>query len=173
MPLVQILCLLLKVSSATVRDHHPFPLLDEFIDLFGESRFFNLGCKLKLLTSEIGKHDHEKFDFTGYQRLYQFVRMTFGLKNASAIIQPEITAFFCSVKWQSALYLHAIVILLKTVVQHLNHLQYILMPLRDLAVALRIKKCLSSVETISYHNHTIHPGKLEMIEPNTDAISPL
>ena len=77
-----------KLNSVTVRDSHPLPRMDECLDsLSNATVFITLDCKNGYWQGEIAEEDRDKTTFASHSRLYRFLRMLFGLKNAPATFQ--------------------------------------------------------------------------------------
>lgn len=69
----------------------------------GTNIFIHPGRQKLILTGEIEIEDRDENAFTSHHRLYRFVQILFGLKNAPGIFQWTIDVIWASVNWQNGL----------------------------------------------------------------------
>lgn len=100
--------------------------------------------------------------------------MPFRLHNAPGTFQRAIDVILSSVKFKSALmYLDDIVLLSKTVKDHIVHLQQVLTLLSDKGLTCKLTKCSFLADRMDYPGHLIHPGRLEIAGQTTTGLKEL
>lgn len=92
----------------------------------------------------MAKEDRDKKDFTCYARLYRFLRMPFGLMNAPATYQRVLDLLASGFKWKSCLVYLDVIFFSKSIGEHFNHVDEILLCLHKARVTLKLKKFISS-----------------------------
>lgn len=91
--------------------------------------------------------------------MYEFTRMSFGLKNASATFQHVMDILLSSVKRQLDLvYLEHSVIFSRIRRQRMDHTRLLLSLLKKPGVTLKLKNVAFFTNKISYVGHVIRPG---------------
>jgi hypothetical protein len=76
------------LNLITPQDRYPMPILEELFDSIGDSNIFTIvdmrqGFNQILLTAK----DHKKITFHGSNKLWEWLVMPFGLKNAPVFFQ--------------------------------------------------------------------------------------
>lgn len=98
--------------------------------------------------------------------------MPLELENAPSSFQRRLDVVLSAVNWQFALsYLEDIVVLSKSLDEHIEHVHSVLTLLSDADVNLKHKECCCFAETIDHLGHVIPSRRLEIASHNTDAIS--
>ena len=84
-----------EANNAIDRIHFPSPSLEDLINILQESKIY---CKLDmnngLLQFELDSALRERTTFTTHEGLHRFVRLNFGTKAASEILQRKIDEIF-------------------------------------------------------------------------------
>ena len=161
-----------KLNAITVRDAYPLPCMDECIDSLGDATVFTtLDCNSGYWQVEIAEEDHDKATFASHSRLYRFLRMPFGLQNAPATFQRAVDIILSGVKWKTALvYLDDVIVYSRTVTEHMAHVREILQLLHTAGMSLKLAKCAFFHTSVTYLEHVIGPGRLEVEPRNVIAI---
>ena len=74
-----------KVNAVTMKDIYPLPHIDDILDTLGKSRYFTtLDLASGFWKIEMDPATRVKSAFTTHCGLHEFVRMPFGMCNASA-----------------------------------------------------------------------------------------
>ncbi|MFG1588199.1 reverse transcriptase family protein [Staphylococcus aureus] len=106
---------------------------------------------------QVGLHpeDKEKTVFSTGEGLWQFTVMPFGLCNAPATFERLMEQVLKGLNWKTCLvYLDDIIIIGKTVEDHLNNLREVFQRLKDAGMRLSPKKC-SLFEEVKYLVHIV------------------
>lgn len=109
--------------------------------------------------------------FASHCGLYRFIQMPFGLRNASATFQWAVDIILSRLKWETALvYPYDVIIYSRTVYNHLVHVHEVLRLLRYARVSLKFSKCAFFNTSVTYLEHLIRPGRLEVERRNVVVI---
>lgn len=123
---------------------------------------------------EIEVRGKDKTKFTLQNGLYLFLRMLLGLKNIVSAFQLQMEIKLSSLKEQFLLvYLHDVVIFLRSLNQHLQPIRTVLRLLSRAGVSLTLTKYFSFEDCIEYLGHVIQPCTLRISTEAGDAIDGL
>ena len=76
------------MNAKIVADAYLLPRIGDCLDSLGDAQIFTtLDCNAGYWQMPAAPEDREKTTFTSYLGTYQYVRMTFGLRNAPATFQ--------------------------------------------------------------------------------------
>ena len=147
--------------------------MDECIDSLGDATVFTtLDCNSGYWQVEVAEEDRDKTTSASHCGLYRFVRMTLGLKNASATFQRAADIILSRVKWETALvYLDDVIVYSESVTEHVDHVREVLQLLYTAGVSPKISKCTFCDTSVTYLGHVIRPSRLEVERRNVVAIA--
>ena len=153
------------INKDTVPDCFPIPQIDDLIDKAGR-------CKGKVFTTlDLMKGYHqirvhsESTAFTCHKGNFQYRRMPFGLTNAPATFQRLMSQLFSGKDWDFVfVYLDDLLIVTKSMLEHLDHLKKVLNRLMEFGLKLKPKKCAFAREQVDYLGHTL---STEGMRPNS------
>ena len=161
-----------KINTITHKDAYPLPRIDDTIEALSGSQWFST---LDLLWGywqvEMSEEDRAKTAFSTHEGLYEFKVMPFGLCNAPATFQRLMDLVLSGIQWSSCLvYIDDIVIVGKTVQNHLDNLQLVLDRIKRAGLRLKPSKCHLFQKEILYLGHRItrdgvatDPGKIDAV----------
>lgn len=161
-----------KLNEITVADKYPLPLMD---DLLQEARGTIYMTTIDLHSGfwqiKIRPEDREKTAFVTPFGMYQFRRMPFGLRNASATFQRLINKFKNELPHMKLLtYLDDLILISTTFETHLTELHQLFQHLRKYKLRANREKCRFACSEVKYLGHIIttkgikmDPGKIEAI----------
>ena len=161
-----------KVNSVTRKDAYPLPRINDVLDTLAGSKLFST---LDLISSywQVGLHqdDKEKTAFCTSEGLYEFNVMPFGLCNGPATFQRLMDLLLAGIQWNSCLvYLDDIIVLGKTLDDHLKYLAQVFQRLREANLKLQIKKCNLCKQSVQFLGHVVSsegivadPAKIEKV----------
>uniref|UniRef100_A0A1X7URL1 Reverse transcriptase domain-containing protein n=1 Tax=Amphimedon queenslandica TaxID=400682 RepID=A0A1X7URL1_AMPQE len=139
-------------------DAYPMPRIDDIIDQVG---------KAKLLASSCSQGRPTKDQFATPFGLYQFTVMPFGLKGALATFQRLMDCVIRGLKSFVSAYLHDIIVFSESFDEHAEHLERILLRLREAGLTAKPQKCTLGTDHCSYFGHIIGGGK---VQPELDKL---
>lgn len=97
--------------------------------------------------------------------MYCFLRWLFGLINAPITLQRALDLLLSVFKLKSyRVYLDNVIIFSKSIEEHFNHVEEILLCLHSSGITLKLKKCDFFTDTVHYLSHKTRPGHLETDE---------
>ncbi len=117
--------------------------MDECIDSLMSAKIFStLNYDSGYWQTPIAENDRNKTAFICHSRLYRFIQMPFGLKNAPVSFQSTLEMFCFRKKWKKCLvYRDDIIFFFDDMKDRFNHVRNILKILRGAAVSLIFAKC--------------------------------
>ena len=162
-----------KINTITRKDAYPLPRIDDTIEALSGSQWFST---LDLLWGywqvEMSEEDRAKTAFSTHEGLYEFKVMPFGLCNAPTTFQQLMDLVLSGIQWSSCLvYIDDIVVVGKTVQNHLDNLQLVLDRIKRAGLRLKPSKCHLFQKEILYLGHWItrdgvatDPGKIDAVQ---------
>ena len=113
---------------------------------------------------KMSSESKDKTAFTCHLGLFQYKRMPFGLTNAPATFQRLMNRLFSGTEWNFVfVYLDDILIVSKSMEEHLKHVEQVLQRLKEVGLKLKPQKCAFAQTKIDYLGHTLSP---EGVQPN-------
>ena len=161
-----------KLNSVSRADAYPMPRMDELIDNLGQARFVTtLDLTRGYWQVPMAEESRAKTAFTTGFGPYQFRVMPFRLQGAPATFQRMMDRLLMGLEGYTAAYLDDLVIFSQSWTDHLEHLQSILLRLREAGLTVKPKKCQFGMKECVYLGHvvgngTVKPehGKLEAVQ---------
>ena len=122
-----------KVNNVTRKDAYPLPRVDDILDTLAGSQWFStLDLICGYWQVEIKEEDQEKTAFCTPDGLFEFEVMPFGLCNAPATFQRLMELVLAGLQWTTCLvYLDDVIVTGKTFEEHLDHLDGVLLRIRE------------------------------------------
>ncbi|KAJ9511604.1 hypothetical protein QJQ45_007365 [Haematococcus lacustris] len=151
-----------QLNKITIRDQYPLPRVDDLFDkLSGCTVFSSLDLQAGYNQIRITPEDVPKTAFRTPDGHYQFKVLSFGLCNAPATFQRVMNDAFAPVLNQCALvYLDDILVMSKSVDEHLKHLRKVFDLLRLNKLFAKQSKCEFMRTTLKFLGHVIFAGAI-------------
>ena len=129
-----------RLNALTIRDTYPLPRTDDYLDSLADVQFFTtLDCKSGYWQLPIAEKDRQKTAFVSHASHYQWVRMSVGLMNAPASVERTVDIILSRFRWKSYLvYLDEVIILSKSLDDHLRQVRDIHTTLREAGLSLNL-----------------------------------
>jgi hypothetical protein len=131
------------LNAVTIKNKYPHPCIDILFDqLAGAQEFSKIDLRSGYHQIKIRTEDIPKTAFTTRYGLFEYLVMPFGLMNASAhfmylmnyVFMPELDKFV-------VVFIDDILIYLKSMEEHEEHLRFVLQRLRDHQLYAKFSKC--------------------------------
>jgi len=147
------------LNAVTQGDSYPLPRIEELLDELGPMNIFTtLDARAAYWAVEVDPSDRPKTAFSDGYRLFQFVRLPFGLSTAPTTFQRTINVVLAAVLGKHTLcYLDDIIIYSRTFAQHLIDLDETLGLLKAAGLKLNMEKCTFAATTINFLGFIISP----------------
>ena len=147
------------------------PRMDEWIDNLGQAQFVTtLDLSGGYWQVPMAEESRAKTAFTTGFGLYQFRAMPFGLQGAPATFQQMMDQLLMGLEGYTAAYLDDLVIFSQSWTDHLEHLQSILLRLREAGLTVKPKKCLFGTRECVYLGHVVGNGTVRPEHGKVEAV---
>ncbi|KAJ9524377.1 hypothetical protein QJQ45_008576 [Haematococcus lacustris] len=146
-----------QLNKITLRDQYPLPRIDDLFDkLSGCKVFSSLDLQAGYHQIRITPEDVPKTAFRTPEGHFQFKVLCFGLTNAPATFQRVMNDAFATVLGKCALvYLDDILVMSKSVLDHLLHLKQVFELLRKNKLYAKLSKsAIAAVPMLRLPDHT-------------------
>ena len=161
------------LNSVTPLDRHPLPLADDIFNTLGTSKVYSkIDLRAGFNQIPVKDTDIPKTAFWFDQRLYEYVRMPFGLKNApiyfQRIMDKELhLAQLCHCVW---CFIDDIVVYSNTPEEHIQHVQQVLDCLHACGLRYHPGKSVFMTDSVEYLGHYVSPYGLSPSAAKVNAI---
>ena len=146
-----------QLNAVTVSDAYPIPLISDLLQLSGMRWFATLDLRSGFWQVPMARQDREKtaFEVPG-EGFFQFTRMPFGLKNATATFQRimEKTLEGIPQSW-CRVYVDDILVCGSTVQELVEHLALVAQRLIQAGLKVSARKCKFFKRSAQYLGHII------------------
>ena len=147
-----------QLNTATIKDAHPLPRIDDLLDALHGARWFStLDLKSGYWQVPITERDKAKTAFrTSSGQLYEFNQVPFGLCNAPATFSRLMDRVLSGLHWETCLfYLDDIIFFSSTWEEHLALLRQVFERLRHANLKLGAQKCTFAAKEVNYLGHRV------------------
>ena len=160
------------LNNATVKDVYPLPLVEDCVDTLSDNIWFSkLDAIWGYWQVNLQEEDRRKTAFITKYRLYEFVKMTFGLCNSPSTFSRVINLVLRGLNWKTALaFLDDIVILGKNFQDHLENLVEALNRFRQYGLKLKPKKCTFCLKKVEFLGRIVGENSIEISEKDIEAV---
>ncbi|KAJ9527734.1 hypothetical protein QJQ45_000427 [Haematococcus lacustris] len=162
-----------QLNKLTLRDQYPLPRIDDLFDrLSGCSVFSSLDLQAGYHQIRITPEDVPKTAFRTPEGHFQFKVLSFGLTNAPATFQRVMNDAFAPVLGKCALvYLDDILVMSKSLPDHMQHLRLVFDLLRANKLFAKMSKCEFMQLTLKFLGHVITAGAISVDPDKVRAIA--
>ena len=146
-----------QLNNVTINDKFPLPnLQDSIFGLHGSKYFTTLDLVKSYYQIPVEPSSRKYTAFSTPKGLWQFARMPFGLKNAPASFQREISSVLGSFPSKNVLcYLDDILILSSNFEEHLKLVREVLFTLAKFGLKINLNKCEFFKDKVKYLGHIV------------------
>jgi len=140
---------------ATPQDRYPMPIPEELCDSIGNSNIFTIVDQRQGFNQIVlAAKDRKKTTFHGSNKLWEWLVMPFGLKNAPVFFQRVMDQVFKGADFLKC-YIDDVLVHSKGLLQHLAHLEELFKRLHEVNMKIHPKKCEFVVTSVIYLGHRI------------------
>lgn len=158
------------LNARTKPDRYPIPFITDFTHQLEHCKYFS---KIDLVRAyhqvPICETDIEKTAICTPFGLFEFPRMTFGLRNAAQTFQRLMHSIFRDLPFVFP-YIDDLLIASKNVNEHLEHLKTVFQRMSEAGLVINLNKCVFSVEEISFLGFDISSKGLAPSQSRVDII---
>jgi hypothetical protein len=146
------------LNLVTPQDMCLMPILEELFDSIRDSNIFTI-VDLRQGFNQIvlAIKDRKKITFHGNNKLWEWLVMPFGLKNAPIFFQRVMDQVLERANFLKC-YITNILVHSKGLLQHLTHLEELFKRLHEVNMKIHPKKCEFVVTLVVYFGHIILPN---------------
>lgn len=150
------------LDEVTIPDAYPTPRMDDCIDSLGASTIYTaLDANWGYWQLPIAEDGREKATFVSHRGTFRCRRMPFGLRNVPTSLQRTLYIIISGVRfWTCLVYLDDVLILSKSVEDHIKHLYEVLQLLQDGDISIKLRKCSFFRKAVDCIGHALLPGRL-------------
>ncbi len=138
------------LNLVTPQDRYPMPIPEELFNSIGDSNIFTIvdlrqGFNQIVLVAK----DRKKITFHGSNKLWEWLLMPFGLKNAHVFFQRVMDQVLERANFLKC-YIDDVLVHSKGLLQHLAHLEELFKRLHEVNMKIHPKKCEFVVTLVVY-----------------------
>src|SRR5206468_10306231 len=162
-----------KLNDCTIKDSYPLPRITDCLDALGTGRYFSaFDLRSGYFQVAMEEQDKEKTSFVTRSGLYQFKVMPFGVTNGPATFQRLMDLTMAGLNYKICLvYLDDIILMSRTIDEHLERLVMILDRLRGAGLKLKPSKCKLLQKTISFLGHIVSENGVATVPEKIQAVA--
>ncbi|OWY94548.1 LOW QUALITY PROTEIN: Retrovirus-related Pol Polyprotein from transposon 412, partial [Phytophthora megakarya] len=157
-----------RLNAATVKYCYPMPLIDDILDVLGNSKLFStMDIASGYWNVPMAEHRKDRVHYG----LYEWLVMPFGLCNAVPAFERLMENVLIDLKWRTCLvYLDDCVVFSVDFPTHMVRLKQVLERFRTAGFKLKMKKCKWGRDQVTFLGHIVTPSG---IVPNPEKVKAL
>lgn len=158
------------LNAQTIPDKYPIPHLQDFTNiLHGKKIFSRIDLRKAFHQVPVEPKDIPKTAIITPFGLFEFIFMTFGLRNASQTFQRLIDEVLRGLDFVFA-FIDDIVIASESYEQHIGHIKIVFQRLVDYGLRVNAEKCEFAVKQIEFLGHLVTPDGIKPLHNKVEKI---
>ena len=159
-----------RLNAATIHDSYPMPLISEVFNHFPTAKIFStLDLTKAYHQIPVFKDDIQKTAIITPLGLFEYLRMPFGLRNASQTFQRHIHNILSNLDFVVA-YIDDLIVGSSSPEEHITHLKKLLHVLNDNNLQINVGKCQFFKTEVQFLGHLISESGLRPIPSRLQTI---
>jgi hypothetical protein len=159
-----------RLNLVTMPDSYPLPNMLDFTEkLAGCVIFSKVDLRKGYHQIPMNEDDIQKTAIITPFGLFEFLRMTFGLRNAGNTFQRRIDRILSGLDFVFA-YLDDVIVASRSEAEHLHHLHLLFQRLQDAGLVINREKCVFGVAAVEFLGHHVSAAGTAPIASNVAAI---
>lgn len=160
-----------QLNACTVPDRYPLPYLQDITTiLHGKSIFSKIDLQRAFHQIPLSKEDVPKTAIITPFGLFEFTRLTFGLRNAAQTMQRVLNSALTGLDFIFA-YIDDILIASKNEEEHRRHVQIVLQRLTNNHLIINLEKCQFGETMLNFLGHQITAQGFKPLPDKVEAIT--
>lgn len=160
-----------QLNASTTPDRYPIPYLQDITAILDGTHYFSkIDLQRAFHQVPLSEHDIPKTAIITPFGLFEFTRLTFGLRNAAQTMQRVVNGALAGLEFLFA-YIDDILIASRTKAEHIKHINIVLQRLSSHNLAINIEKCKFGENTMTFLGHLITPDGFKPLPEKVEAIS--
>src|SRR6266496_1502718 len=147
------------LNEITVDDRFPMPNIDEFLMELGQASYItSLDASSGYYQIPMEENSKEMTAFVTKSGLFQFNRMSFGLRNSGSTYQRTMNEMLRDVRSFARTYIDDVAISSQDWKSHLSHIDQVLTKFSQAGFTLKLKKCVFCKANVKFLGHRVGSG---------------
>jgi len=159
------------LNEITVDDRYPMPNIDEFLMELGQAKYISsLDASSGYYQIAMEESSKEMTAFVTKSGLWQFNRMSFGLKNGGSTYQRTMNEMLADMRRFARTYIDDVAISSMSWKSHLEHIDQVLERFYKSGFTLKLKKCNFAQKNLKFLGHRVGSGTHSVDADKVEAI---
>lgn len=163
-----------RLNAVTEPMSFPIPHMTDVFDTLADAKasvYSTLDLRSGFWQVPLHESTKQKSAFITESGIFQFKRLSFGLRNAPMTFQQLMSKVLRSLNFKIALvYIDDVLIFSTSFDEHLHHLDLVFQHLRAANLKLHPGKCVFGTDSVKYLGHIVTKEGMKVLPENTDKI---